>query len=175
MNVNTVSTTKICRLCKKALPVANFGIKDKPSGRLQPRCKKCTVIFQQKSVNKRKEAIKIYAANFYKKNKEQIDKNNREWIAANPERVKELGRRHFQTPGRKLRHKINQAKRRAIKLHATIPGFEKEIAEIYKNCPSGYHVDHIMPLRGKESCGLHVPWNLQYLTPLENMKKGNRT
>ena len=76
------------------------------------------------------------------------------------------------------------ALRRAAKLQR-IPAWltdkhRKEIAVIYKQAVQitartgiAHHVDHILPLRGKDISGLHVPSNLQILTETENLSKGN--
>lgn len=37
-----------------------------------------------------------------------------------------------------------------------------------------YEVDHIIPIKGKNVCGLHVETNLQVITQAENRKKGNQ-
>ena len=78
----------------------------------------------------------------------------------------------------KIYDRIKSAFRRAALQNATPIWLSLEelqqIKDMYKNCPEEYQVDHIIPLRSEKVCGLHVPWNLQYLTAEENLKKGNR-
>lgn len=107
-----------------------------------------------------------------KANPEKARASVRQWERENPERGLERGRRWSKKNPAYIRAK--QAKRRAVKLRATLPGFDGEIRAFYEACPPGMTVDHIVPLQGKNICGLHVPWNLQYLTGPENSAKGNK-
>lgn len=150
---------KTCCTCKELKPFIEFHKNKSLKDGFQKRCKAC---------------VKKSASAHYKENKDRYRQNYRTWRSSNLEKARELERNNFQNPSRKHKHRINQAFRRATKLKATIPGYESELRQIYDNCPIGFHVDHIVPLRGKSVCGLHVPWNLQYLTPQENMKKGNK-
>ena len=73
-------------------------------------------------------------------------------------------------------------KRRAAELQATPAWADgQQIQNIYRVARSlelktgtKQHVDHIIPLRGKTVCGLHVEANLQVLSAPENIRKGNR-
>jgi len=74
-----------------------------------------------------------------------------------------------------ISHKIYQALRRSRKLKA-IPKWAnlEKIKEIYRLCPKGYHIDHRIPLKGINVCGLHVENNLQAIPAPLNIAKGNR-
>lgn len=63
--------------------------------------------------------------------------------------------------------------RRAAKQHPSWADRGALLAIIVA-CPSGHHVDHVVPLKGEFVSGLHVPWNLQYLPSVENLRKGNK-
>ena len=73
------------------------------------------------------------------------------------------------------RRKAYVARRRANKLQRTPKWSNLEATKLfYEACPKNMHVDHIIPLVGKNVSGLHILENLQYLTPEENLRKGNR-
>jgi len=71
-----------------------------------------------------------------------------------------------------IKNRIQVSKYRATKKKAITEDSDLElIKEIYKMCPDGYEVDHMIPL---VEGGLHHQDNLQYLPAMENRKK-NRT
>lgn len=76
----------------------------------------------------------------------------------------------------------SSAKRRAKKINATPPWADfNKIKDIYYECShiskkTGilHHVDHVVPLNGKNVCGLHVQTNLQIIEGGKNKKKSNK-
>lgn len=72
---------------------------------------------------------------------------------------------------KKLKNRAKQSRWRAKKYQVlALDADPDKIRDIYKNCPDGYEVDHIIPL---SKGGLHHENNLQYLPKKGNRRKGN--
>jgi hypothetical protein len=74
----------------------------------------------------------------------------------------------------KCHHMLSQVTKKHIVQRTPAWSETSLIIELYAECPEGYHVDHIIPLRGDLVSGLHVLSNLQYLKASDNMKKNNK-
>jgi len=105
------------------------------------------------------------------------------WIAlpSNKEKKYKSDRKYATAAHKKWREnnkdktRLKSANERAIRLQRLPAWADKEaIKDFYINCPQGYHVDHVIPLRGKTVSGLHIVENLQYLPAKENISKGNK-
>ena len=102
---------------------------------------------------------------YYQNNKGVINKIASDYRKANPDKNRSYA-----------------SLRRLRVRNATPPWVEdytSEIQNVYahaRDCEvvtgEPYEVDHIIPLSGKNVCGLHVPWNLQVLPRDINRKKG---
>ena len=151
---------------------------------LKPYCKAMCKRCYTKAYRSRpggKEQIAKYHKTAYKKHKGKILAKHREWRKANWSKHRALVDRSTKIWRKKNKDRYaltvthGSNLRRARKLHATPQWADLDaIKQIYKNRPKGYHVDHIIPLKGKNVSGLHVAWNLQYLPAKENLSKGNK-
>lgn len=66
-----------------------------------------------------------------------------------------------------------QRVRRKILRHPINYYYLTDLVPKYAGCPEELTVDHIIPLKSDLVSGLHVPWNIQYLTQKNNSKKSN--
>ncbi len=88
---------------------------------------------------------------------------------------REQKRRYFQTEsGKRVMRLRYLNKERKIRQATPAWADKPAIANFVMHRPEGYHLDHIIPLRGEAVCGLHVIENLQYLPAQENLRKSNK-
>lgn len=185
--------SRICKICEEDKPFNEFP-KGNPRSKdgIKPLCKLCYAKTRKSRAGcpKQREHTKKY----YQENKVDIlakQKNPRR-KAKNAERYlrdKERIRRHHEeyrkTPRGRMLRAAAENRRRSSKLKATpswlSTAYLKEVEYMYWLCSDlnmvtecRYHVDHIVPLKGKTVCGLHVPWNLQVLPEDINLKKNNK-
>lgn len=128
--------------------------------------------YYQNNKAKSKETSKLWRL----KNRGRVLERRRAWAAANAETLRAQRRAWIsrnKSAALSIRRAV-QSRREAAKINATPKWADlKSIQRFYDNAPRGFHVDHIVPLRGTNVCGLHVLENLQYLTAHENVSKGN--
>ena len=170
---------KICsnKQCseKNPQPIDNFSLRSDRPGKRLSRCIEC---------ERERGRLK------YQKYKNRYLAKNKEWSINNPDKIAKIKKKYRSNEKvaqkekeygiiyrniNKTYFKHKAAERRAQKLKATPKWANMDkIKEIYKNCPEGYHVDHVIPLNNPIVCGLHVENNLQYLPASENLKKSNK-
>lgn len=88
------------------------------------------------------------------------------------ERQQRLNREYKDTEEGRARRRAHHATRKAAIRGAECSPEQKELlVQIYRHCPDGYQVDHIIPIA---KGGKHLPDNLQYLPAGVNNRKRTR-
>lgn len=144
-----------------------------------------------------KERRKLICERYVEKNKEKRLESIKKYLTNNPENRKSTVRKHYVANAKKICARTSQwakdnrakfygygADRRAKKLKATVPWINDfiveeayDLAKRRSKLKSGGHsvweVDHIVPLKSKIVCGLHVHNNLQVIPKTLNRRKSN--
>lgn len=168
--------SKACRGCGIVKPLEAYNFHpDMKDGRLN-HCKSCRSGYLSTWKDKNPGAY----ANWIAENRERKRKGFSQWRLINKDRcAKNFARWAKENPGRLA---AKSMKRHAAKLKATVPwanhaairGIYREAAALTRATGEPHHVDHIVPLQGKNVCGLHCEQNLQILTRFQNISKHNR-
>lgn len=185
---------KQCICCKETKSFEEFSKHSQKKDGYYAYCKLCKKIKDKASYEKYKEARyerqKEWNANNvekvleYKKkyrdnnkhkmkewlslNKETKNKASRAWKKANKAKVNAQTRKRQAAQLQRTPKWLTQHDYKVMESKYAIAAWLSEIVGIQ------YHADHIVPLRGDNVSGLHVPDNLSIIPAQENMNKGNR-
>lgn len=167
-----MTQTKQCCDCQIEKDLESFAKQKAAKDGRQAKCRACSKIAHDLWVDQNRDKMAI------------INKN---WRTRNPtfrEKYKERDRKYALKRAKENPAKANasaSAYRAGLRSATPIWVDRKSLELIYqesirlsKETGIVHHVDHIVPLKGKTVCGLHVPWNLQVIPAVENLRKGNR-
>lgn len=123
----------------------------------------------------KREAYLQYFREYNSRYPERRKENRKRWELLNPEKAKQIQTNRRKTSIKyKMLNRANASAHNRRCKHATPPWqTEGELRMIHTLRPSGYTVDHIVPLRHTSVCGLNARGNLQYLTGSANSTKTN--
>jgi hypothetical protein len=188
---------KYCNKCSTEKELTQFHKDKSTKDGLSAGCKLCrrasTSKWQKDNVTHRTKYRKQYVVansdkcklidkKYRENHKDILYEKNKIWKSQNEDKVREYGRNWGKANRAKCLYHVNRY--RAAKLSATPSWLTEvhleEIKQIYLDSEyltlltkTPFEVDHIAPLQGATSCGLHVPWNLQLLPRTENRQKSN--
>lgn len=157
---------KVCTQCLQSKNLDQFAKRNRSKDGLQYKCKECTQLFNKAHYQANREEICKAVTIYWHQNKE--------WLAPKLRQTHKVYREN--NKGRYAYHcRMRQARLlQATPIWLTSEHKQQMIALYEEGKAKGMHVDHIIPLKGKNVCGLHVPWNLQLLNPSENFRKNNK-
>lgn len=166
---------KYCNVCRDTKPRADFAVRRASPDGLCHTCRACAAIRCARWKESHPGAYSAWHGNNRERKRQQFQK----WRQANLQRIKQTYRAWAKANTARINALI--AKRNALKLKATPPWVDHiAIRAIYKDAAKltvatgiRHEVDHIVPLRHPNVCGLHIPENLQILTSDENKRKSN--
>jgi hypothetical protein len=105
---------------------------------------------------------------WYLANKDWVRGQHKDYRKRNPHKVA------YWTSKRRLA-KMQRTPKWLTRHHlAVIEMFYETSNNFSKETGTQFHVDHIIPLQGRNVSGLHVPWNLQIIEAAVNIAKKNR-
>lgn len=177
MGLDTLS----CCSCEQEKPVTEFTKRpDRPRGYMY-HCKACQVIRTKNSANKAREnylarrraqyrekaeVLKAKALERYYNNQEHNLQRLAQWKKENTTKV----------------YASNNARKRRARLSTPLWADLQKVKQLYKIAATWnelwpedpVHVDHIIPLKGRNVSGLHTELNLRIIRATDNMRKSNK-
>jgi hypothetical protein len=174
---------KLCRGCDTIKPLGAFGAEKRTNDGLRQKCKVCRKAYrlqpaqtivrrtydrQRPARPKDKTKQRQYSASYYEKNQVVRQQYSKQYKKSNKGKTNALNQK-------RAAEKIQRTPKWLSKLQLSrIEIFYDTAVRLTVEFNKQMHVDHIIPLKGKAVSGLHVPWNLQVITAVDNQKKSNK-